>query len=293
MPTYSHSKIESFRHCPRKYYYRYVAKVELPEAPEQIATFLGSRVHDAFEYLYGRVAKGVVPSTDALKEHFEAEWAAKWTDAVVIHDRDATADEYRAIGWQCIDHYYQRFHPFNQAIVVGLEQMIFRFRFMPFVAFPVLLPSLAADPAIACSDEVERHHHGNRIEAEISQRKDPATSAVDAIAEIGSTTVGVRDAQVDHHGGAHQQKAETQELVHEREVRDVWNDADESDLIGHGREDSDERHAHSIAHRRTVHPEHRPGQQDDQRHRKHDQPKHEHGLSLDMHRHEEGGGDVA
>lgn len=124
MPTYSHNKIESFRHCPRKYYYRYVAKVDLPEAPEQIATFLGSRVHDALEYLYGRVAKGVVPSSDALKEQFEADWAAKWTDAVVIHDRDATAEDYRAIGCQCIDRYYRRFHPFNQAIVVGLEQMI-------------------------------------------------------------------------------------------------------------------------------------------------------------------------
>jgi len=124
MPTYSHSKIESFRHCPRKYYYRYVAKVELPEAPEQIATFLGSRVHDALEHLYGRVAKGVIPSTVALKEHFEAEWAANWTDAVVIHDRDANADEHRAIGWQCIDSYYRRFHPFDQATVIGLEQMI-------------------------------------------------------------------------------------------------------------------------------------------------------------------------
>lgn len=51
MPTYSHSRIECFRHCPRKYFYRYIAKVVLTEPPEQIATFLGSRVHDVLEHL--------------------------------------------------------------------------------------------------------------------------------------------------------------------------------------------------------------------------------------------------
>ena len=32
MTTYSHSKIESFRQCPRKFFYNYIAKVELEEA---------------------------------------------------------------------------------------------------------------------------------------------------------------------------------------------------------------------------------------------------------------------
>ena len=67
MPTYSHSRIECFRHCPRKYFYRYIAKVELPEPPEQIATFLGSRVHDVLEHLYERVSKGIVPAVGSTK----------------------------------------------------------------------------------------------------------------------------------------------------------------------------------------------------------------------------------
>lgn len=52
MPTYSHSRIETFRHCPRKYFFRYIAKIELPEPPEQIAIVLGSRVHDVLAHLY-------------------------------------------------------------------------------------------------------------------------------------------------------------------------------------------------------------------------------------------------
>ncbi len=124
MPTYSHSRIECFRHCPRKYFYRYIAKVVLPEPPEQIATFLGSRVHDVLEHLYERVSKGIVPPLATLQERFDQEWASHWTPAVVIHDRGATADGYRSLGWRCIDRYYQRFHPFDEATVIGLEQMI-------------------------------------------------------------------------------------------------------------------------------------------------------------------------
>ncbi len=124
MPVYSHSRIESFRHCPRKYFYRYIAKIELPEQPEQIATFLGSRVHAVLEHLYERVAKGIVPSVESLREQFDQEWASQWTPAVVIHDRGATPDDYISLGWRCIEKYYQRFHPFDQATVIGLEQMI-------------------------------------------------------------------------------------------------------------------------------------------------------------------------
>lgn len=124
MPTYSHSRIECFRQCPRKYFYRYIAKVELPEPPEQIATFLGSRVHDVLEHLYERVSKGIVPAVASLRERLDQEWAAHWTPAVVIHDRGATPDDYRSLAWRCIDSYYRRFHPFDQATVIGLEQMI-------------------------------------------------------------------------------------------------------------------------------------------------------------------------
>lgn len=92
MPTYSHSRIECFRHCSRKYFYRYIAKVVLPEPPEQIATFLGSRVHDVLEHLYERVSKGIVPPRTTLRERFDQEWASHWTPAVVIHEPGPATD---------------------------------------------------------------------------------------------------------------------------------------------------------------------------------------------------------
>ncbi len=69
MATYSHSKIEAFRQCPRKYFYRYIAKVELPDVPEQVATFLGSRVHECLEYLYERGYLAVV-NVDEVDEQY-------------------------------------------------------------------------------------------------------------------------------------------------------------------------------------------------------------------------------
>jgi len=124
MTTYSHSKIEAFRQCPRKFYYKYIAKVELEDASEQIATFMGSRAHDCLEHLYARVGKGIVPTLEVLKERFDAAWKEQWTKDIVIHDREMTGADYQKLGWRCVEQYYRRFHPFDQAVVVGLEQMI-------------------------------------------------------------------------------------------------------------------------------------------------------------------------
>lgn len=124
MKIYSHSKIETFRQCPRKFFYRYIAKVELEEAPQQIATFMGSRVHDCLEHLYERVGKGIVPTPEALKERFDAAWKEQWTKDIVIHDKEMTDADYRKLGWRCVEQYYRRFHPFDQALVMGLEQEI-------------------------------------------------------------------------------------------------------------------------------------------------------------------------
>jgi hypothetical protein len=70
------------------------------------------------------VSKGIVPAVASLRERLDQEWAAHWTPAVVIHDRGATPDDYRSLAWRCIESYYRRFHPFDQATVIGLEQMI-------------------------------------------------------------------------------------------------------------------------------------------------------------------------
>jgi hypothetical protein len=86
MALYSYSQLETFKHCPRKFFYRYVAKLKLAEVPKFIAPFLGSRVHDALEQIYARVGQGIVPSESETLDCYRRRWTAEWTDGVVIPD---------------------------------------------------------------------------------------------------------------------------------------------------------------------------------------------------------------
>ena len=119
MSVFSHSRIESYETCPKKYEFAYLIKP--PKGPDGIEAFMGSRAHDALEWLYGEVKACRVPDEEALVEHFRVVWDAEWTDDVRIVRAGRTADDYRAIGEKALGDYYRRYHPFDQAVTVGLE----------------------------------------------------------------------------------------------------------------------------------------------------------------------------
>lgn len=123
MPVYSHSRLDTFRQCPRKFYYKYIAKVPLEDEPEQIAPFLGSRVHDALEHLYRQAGNGQTLSLSKLTAYYHQAWADNWTKNIVILDGLKPA-QHRAIGEQCLRDYYARHQPFNQARTVALERLV-------------------------------------------------------------------------------------------------------------------------------------------------------------------------
>lgn len=124
MATWSHSRLESFRNCPRQYFYRYVARVKLPEEPETIEQFLGSRAHDALEWLYGEVQKGRTPDTAALLDAFRADWDAQWHDGVVSPADGRTPLEQREEAAHWLAAYHAAHAPFAGPRIVGLEQRI-------------------------------------------------------------------------------------------------------------------------------------------------------------------------
>ena len=124
MATYSHSKIECFRSCPRKYYYQYISKIKLEEAPGQIALFFGSRCHDALEWLYGQVKQGVIPTQKQLVKEYERVWDEKWEDDIEIHERGMTPKRYRTLGEKLVSEYYDAHHPFDESTTIELEQMV-------------------------------------------------------------------------------------------------------------------------------------------------------------------------
>ena len=122
MSTFSHSRIDTFETCPKKYEFCYLLKV--PSGPAGIEAFMGSRVHDALEWLYGEVRACRVPDEDELVARYASVWEDKWADDVRITRPERSAEDYRAIGERALRSYHRRYRPFDVGVTVGLEQRI-------------------------------------------------------------------------------------------------------------------------------------------------------------------------
>lgn len=120
MARYSYSRLDAYASCPLKYRFQYVDRVKVDVGPS-VEAFLGSRVHDALEWLYDQVQLGLIPSTDEVLARYRQSWDAEWTDGVRIVRRKMTADAYRQAGVKCLELYCARHAPFDGEIVLGLE----------------------------------------------------------------------------------------------------------------------------------------------------------------------------
>ena len=124
MSLWSHSRLEMFRQCPRKYFYRYVKKVKLPEEPESIEQFVGTRAHSALEWLYGEAQHGNVPSAEALVEQLRKDWDAEWHDAITMPGGARPAEAHRRDVEAWLADYHARHAPFDDARTVDLERRV-------------------------------------------------------------------------------------------------------------------------------------------------------------------------
>lgn len=122
MSVFSHSRIESFQTCPKKYEFAYVLKA--PHGPSGIEAFMGSRFHEAMEWLYGEVRMCRLPDVEDVVARYLEAWEREWSEDVTIARADRTAEDYRAVGEKAVRDYYRRYHPFDQGTTVGLEMRI-------------------------------------------------------------------------------------------------------------------------------------------------------------------------
>jgi putative RecB family exonuclease len=122
MSVFSHSRIDTFETCPKKYEFSYLLKA--PKGPDGVEAFMGSRVHEALEWLYEQVRVCRLPDEEDTVAVFISAWDAAWSDDVRITRAGRTADDYRAIGEKAVRQYFRRYHPFDQGVTVGLEMRI-------------------------------------------------------------------------------------------------------------------------------------------------------------------------
>ncbi|HVP31302.1 MAG TPA: PD-(D/E)XK nuclease family protein [Myxococcota bacterium] len=121
---YSHSRLSSFENCPKQFHYRYVLRI--PSETESIEAFLGKRVHEVLERLYGVAREGRgLPSIEKVVHRFRALWDEAYDAVRVRIAREGLdAGAYREIGERCLRNHYRRHYPFDAEETVGLEERV-------------------------------------------------------------------------------------------------------------------------------------------------------------------------
>ncbi len=121
MAIYSHSRLETFKKCPMQYKFQYIDKIKRKE--EGIEAFLGSRFHEVMEKIYRNISFKTC-TQDELLDFYEDIWNKKYHDKIMIVNTERTAEDYKRIGNNCIIDYYNRYYPFKQAKVLGIERLV-------------------------------------------------------------------------------------------------------------------------------------------------------------------------
>lgn len=120
MATFSHTRLSSYETCPLRYKFAYIDKVKV-EAEDTVETFLGARVHEALEKLYRNLQFERLMSCDDILAFFNREWAKNWDDAIIIVNKEYSADNYRKMGERYLKDYYETYKPFAKGKILGLE----------------------------------------------------------------------------------------------------------------------------------------------------------------------------
>ena len=124
MPTYSHSRLETYSTCPQQYKLHYIDRVEIEEF-EGIEAFMGGRVHETLEKLYKDVRMTRLPSEDEVLAYYDKVWEENWHEGVTIVRTDYTPENYKEVGRRAVAQYYGQHHPFNASKIIGIEHLIF------------------------------------------------------------------------------------------------------------------------------------------------------------------------
>lgn len=120
---YSHSRIETFKSCPKKFSFQYIEKPEIEEK-KGIEAFLGSMVHLALEKLYKDLKFTKVNTLEEILEYYSEEWDKNFDLTIEIVRIEYTQEHYKEMGKKFITDYYNKYQPFNQGKTLGLEMEI-------------------------------------------------------------------------------------------------------------------------------------------------------------------------
>jgi DNA helicase-2/ATP-dependent DNA helicase PcrA len=119
---YSYSKLSTFENCRFQYKLRYIDKIIVEK--DTIERFLGNVVHSTLEYLYNDVIKGGIREKADVIKLYHWFWKKEYNDKIVIVKKQYGKDHYKLIGERCVERYYNKYFPFNQNKILGMEEKI-------------------------------------------------------------------------------------------------------------------------------------------------------------------------
>ncbi len=179
---YSHSRLESFERCPRKFLYRY--RLALPAESESIEAFLGKRVHNVLERLYRATARGLVPTLPKVQARFRQLFDDGYDpERIRIVRLEHSLSFYRELGEHCLANYYADHYPFDADETLGVEERVL-FEVGEIASGPVQLQGFIDRVARARDGTVEIHDYKTGARA-LSQ------NAVDADRQLALYQLGL------------------------------------------------------------------------------------------------------
>jgi len=122
MTTYSHSRISTFENCPYQYKLKYIDKVKV-DVPTTIECFMGDLVHQTLEKLYKDKKFKKLVSKATLLKFYKDLWEREYSEDILVvkANQGLTSDNYKKMGVKFIEDYYDKFKPFDQLTILGLE----------------------------------------------------------------------------------------------------------------------------------------------------------------------------
>jgi len=84
---------------------------------------MGDLVHQTLEKLYKDKKFKKVVSRSTLLKFYKDLWAKEYSDDILVakSDQGLTSENYRKMGIKFIEDYYNKYKPFDQLIILGLE----------------------------------------------------------------------------------------------------------------------------------------------------------------------------
>jgi putative RecB family exonuclease len=122
MTTYSHSRVSTYENCPYQYKLKYIDKIKV-DIPTTIEAFMGDLVHQTLEKLYKDKKFKKRISKAMLLKFYKDLWEKEYSDDILVAkaDQGLTAENYRKMGLKYIEDYYDKYKPFDQLTILGLE----------------------------------------------------------------------------------------------------------------------------------------------------------------------------